>query len=207
MKEKLMQEAHPASGVIAIVRLRARHSLDEIVEALLLGGVRSVEITIETPGGLEAVSRWRDRGDASLGVGTVRTSQNARRAIEAGAGFLVTPTVIPPVLEVAAGARVPIVAGALSPTEIDMAWQQGASAVKVFPAAPLGGPAYIRAVQDPLPDVRLVPTGGVDADVARTYAAMGCAGVGVGSALVDERVAAVEDRAELRRRAEILTAA
>src|SRR5690606_14240404 len=202
-----MPEAASPSGVIAIVRLRREQAVDEIVEALHAGGVRAIEVTIDSPGALDAVRRWRERDQALVGVGTVRTADQARAAIDAGAQFLVTPTTMAPVLEVADRAGVPIAAGALTPTEIDTAWQHGATAVKVFPVDTVGGPAYVRAVRAPLPDVPLVPTGGVDADAAHTYAAMNCTGVGVGSALGDEGPVASGDWAELRRRAEALTTA
>ncbi|GAA4431923.1 bifunctional 4-hydroxy-2-oxoglutarate aldolase/2-dehydro-3-deoxy-phosphogluconate aldolase [Georgenia halophila] len=202
-----MPAASTPSGVIAIIRLREQRAVDEIFQALLDGGVRAVEVTADTPGAFEAVTRWRGKGSALVGVGTVRTPAMTRRAIDAGAEFLVTPTTMPEVLEIAGAAGVPVAAGALSPTEIDTAWHHGAAAVKVFPVDTVGGPAYIRAVQAPLSDVPLVPTGGVDASAARTYAGMGCVGVGVGSALVDERIVAAGDWSELQSRAAALAAA
>ncbi|MFC7405811.1 bifunctional 4-hydroxy-2-oxoglutarate aldolase/2-dehydro-3-deoxy-phosphogluconate aldolase [Georgenia alba] len=202
-----MPETGAPSGIIAIVRLRRERAVDEIARALVAGGVGAVEVTIDTPGALEAIGRWRDDGGALVGVGTVRTPDHARRAIDSGAQFLVTPTTVSGVLAVARDAGVPIVPGALSPTEIDAAWQQGAAAVKVFPADALGGPAYVKAVQAPLPDVPLVPTGGVNAENARAYAALGCVGVGVGSALVDEGTVAAAHWDVLTDRASALQAA
>lgn len=200
-----MPEEPALRGIIAIIRLRRAPAPDELIEALLAGGVRTVEVTLGTPGALETVGRWRAYQEAFVGTGTVRTPEQAEQAIEAGAQFLVTPTTRPAVLEAAAREHVPVIAGALTPTEVDTAWQHGATAVKVFPIEAVGGPAYLRALQAPLPEIPFVPTGGVDAEGARAYAAMGCLGVGVGSALVDERTVAAGEWAELRRRAEAFT--
>lgn len=95
----------------------------------------------------------------------------------------------------------------MTPTEIDTAWRQGAAAVKVFPVAAVGGPGYVRAVREPLDDVPLIPTGGVDAEATRAYARLGCVGVGVGSALVSEPIVAARDWSTLQQRAARFTAA
>ncbi len=191
----------PGTGFVAIVRLRRHEPPDELLEALAAGGVDSVEVTLPTPGSLDAVRRWVSRGGIDVGVGTVRTVAGARAAIEAGAQFLVTPTSVPEVLRTAADAQVPVVCGALTPTEIDAAWQLGATAIKVFPSGPVGGPAYLKAVAEPLDDVPMMPTGGVTVETAREYARMGCVGIGVGGALVAEGLVAEQDWAELTRRA------
>lgn len=180
-------------GVIAIVRLRDRSPADEILDCLLSSGIDRIEITIGTPDALRAVERWRERTSALIGVGSVRTVADVERATAAGAQFLVAPTTNISVLAAAREAGVPVVCGALTPTEIDTAWRNGAAAVKVFPVDCVGGPRYVRAISAPLPDVPLVPTGGVDVASTRAYAALGCAGVGVGSRLVDE--ASVAERA------------
>jgi 2-dehydro-3-deoxyphosphogluconate aldolase/(4S)-4-hydroxy-2-oxoglutarate aldolase len=177
-----------AVGVLAIVRLRRREPDDALLAALVDGGVRAVEVTLPTPGALAAVRRWAGEERVTVGVGTVRTPADAHAAADAGAAFLVTPTVRPDVLAAAAARGLPVLCGALTPTEIDLAWSCGAAGVKVFPAAQVGGPAYLRAVREPLDDVALLPTGGVDVAAARAYAADGCLGVGVGSALVAERL-------------------
>lgn len=114
----------------------------------------------------------------------MRTVTDADAAIAAGARFLVTPTTVPDVLGVARAAGVPVMCGALTPTEIDLAWRHGATAVKVFPVSAVGGAAYLRAVREPLDDVPLLPTGGVGLADLASYARMGCVGAGVGGALV-----------------------
>jgi 2-dehydro-3-deoxyphosphogluconate aldolase/(4S)-4-hydroxy-2-oxoglutarate aldolase len=179
--------------LIAIVRLPSppREVLVRVCQELVDAGLPAVEVTLTTPGALSAIEAM----PGVLGAGSVRTPSQARQAQEAGAAFLVTPTVSPAVL---AAATIPVVCGALTPTEIDLAWLSGASFVKVFPSP---GPGYIRDVLAPMPDVPLIPTGGVTLTSVEAYAAAGAVGVGVGSALV------IEDLAELRRRARAFVAA
>ena len=188
-------------GVVAIVRLRDHEPVDELLTALLDGGVRTVEVTLPTPGALAAVRRWTGDDRVVAGVGTIRTQQDALTAAGAGAAFLVTPTTVPEVLAAAARHAVPVVSGALTPTEIDRAWQSGAAAVKVFPVSAVGGASYVRAVREPLDDVLLLPTGGVDDTTAGEFARAGCVGIGAGSALVAERLVAAGDWVALRDRA------
>ncbi|WP_283901467.1 bifunctional 4-hydroxy-2-oxoglutarate aldolase/2-dehydro-3-deoxy-phosphogluconate aldolase [Streptomyces pakalii] len=204
----MRHDLHPTpTGIVAIVRLSSPPP-DEILTALLEGGTPALEVTLTTPGAEETIAHWRERGSSALiGAGTVRTPDDARRAVRAGAQFLVTPTTSPTVLRVSAQAGVPVLCGALTPTEIDTAWQHGAAAVKVFPIDALGGPAYVKALRAPLHDVPLVPTGGIDASAARTYAALGCHAVGVGSSLVSDALAENRDWDALRTRAADLTAA
>ncbi|WP_062217617.1 bifunctional 4-hydroxy-2-oxoglutarate aldolase/2-dehydro-3-deoxy-phosphogluconate aldolase [Streptomyces sp. NBRC 109706] len=195
------------TGVVAIVRLNTAPP-DEIRTALVDAGVPALEVTLTTPGAEAAIARWRESGGAaSVGAGTVRTPDEARRAVRCGAQFLVTPTTSPAVLDLAGEAGVPVLCGAMTPTEIDTAWRLGAAAVKVFPVDALGGAAYVRAVRAPLGDVPLVPTGGVDARATRAYAALGCRAVGVGGHLVSDRLTATGDFEGLRTRAAELTAA
>lgn len=188
-------------GVLAIIRLRGHEPDDDLLEALVDGGVRAVEVTLPTPGSLEAVRRWTGDGRVVVGVGTVRTEQDAVQAADAGAAFIVTPTTSTEVLAVAADRSVPLVSGALTPTEIDLAWRHGAAAVKVFPIATVGGTAYLKAVREPLDDVLLLPTGGVDPAATEELARMGCIGVGAGGGLVAEQLVADRDWATLTGRA------
>ncbi len=178
------------AGVIAIVRLRSTEPADEALEHLLAGGITSVEVTLPSPGSLAAVRRWRSRPDVRVGVGTVLCARDAEAAIEAGAQFLVTPTTNLPVLSTATAAGTPVACGALTPTEILLAWESGAWTVKVFPIDAMGGARYIRNLKGPLPDIPLVPTGGVSVATTTEYAEVGCVGVGIGTALVDETTVA-----------------
>ena len=188
-------------GVLAIIRLRDHEPDDELLDALVEGGIRAVEVTLPTPGSLDAVRRWLRDDRVVVGVGTVRTEQDAVLAAEAGAQFIVTPTTVLDVLRVGAERSVPVVPGALSATEIDLAWHSGAAAVKVFPISAVGGPAYLRAVREPLDDVLVLPTGGVDAAAAEQYARAGCVGVGAGARLVAEELVAGRNWAALTNRA------
>lgn len=196
------------AGIVAIIRLRGTSAPDELLDALAGGGIRYAEVTVPTPDSLATIERWRSAGTGvTIGAGTVRTEEDARKAIAAGAEFLVTPYVATGPLLVAAEAGVPVLCGALSPTEVATAYDAGAAVVKVFPVGPAGGASYIRALQDPLPDIPLLPTGGVDIGSTRTYAELGCAGVGVGSQLVSEELVSAGRWADLRARAVAFSAA
>ncbi|AZQ77243.1 bifunctional 4-hydroxy-2-oxoglutarate aldolase/2-dehydro-3-deoxy-phosphogluconate aldolase [Flaviflexus ciconiae] len=173
--------------IIAIIRLRDIAPPDELMEAMAEGGVDQIEVTLPTPGSLDLIRRWSGSELITVGAGTVRDHAGAEAARDAGARFFVTPTIDHDVLDVAEQASIVAYPGALSPTEIETAYRHPAVAgVKVFPVGTVGGPSYIKAVKDPMPDVPLVPTGGVGVAEAEAYAALGCLGVGVGSSLVSE---------------------
>ncbi|MGC0271686.1 bifunctional 4-hydroxy-2-oxoglutarate aldolase/2-dehydro-3-deoxy-phosphogluconate aldolase [Pseudactinotalea sp. Z1739] len=189
-------------GVVAIIRLRRRSPPLEVLEALTAGGITRLEVTLPTPDARATITEWRDRTEAQVGAGTVRSADQAVQAISAGAQFLVTPTIDSGVLGAAAPAGRPVYCGASTPTEIELAHRHPAvAAVKVFPAGPLGGVDYIKAIAEPLDDIPLLPTGGVGAAEATTYAAMGCVGVGVGGHLVNDDLVADQAWAEIRDRA------
>ncbi len=196
------------SGVVAIVRLDAAAPLREVGRALAEGGIDVLEFTMTTPGALAAVEQGvADLGDrVVLGVGTVLDPETAALAIRAGAAFVVTPTLNPDVITLCRRYGVPVIPGAMTPTEILAAWQAGADVVKVFPAATLG-PDFLRQVRAPLPQVKLMPTGGISAQNAGDYLRAGAVAVGVGGRLVD-RTAVAEGRFDLlTARAEELVAA
>lgn len=173
--------------LIAIVRLSSptQEGLVRVCRELVDAGLPAVEVTLTTPFALEAIAAL----DGAVGAGSVRTTEDARRAQEAGAAFLVTPIARTEVLR---AATVPVVCGALTPTEIDAAWAAGAAFVKVFPSP---GPGYIRDVLAPMPEVPLIPTGGVRLESIVDYAAAGAVGVGVGSALVTDDIVQLRKRA------------
>jgi 2-dehydro-3-deoxyphosphogluconate aldolase / (4S)-4-hydroxy-2-oxoglutarate aldolase len=206
-RENMPESRMLNTGVLAIVRLRRHQPDDALFDALAAGGVDSIEVTLPTPGSLDAVRRWVGRAAPAVGVGTVRTAQDAAAALDAGAQFVVTPTTVSEVLDVCASRPAPVVCGALTPTEVDAAWRYGATAVKVFPAETVGGPAYLRSLREPLDDVPLLPTGGVDVASTREYALVGCVGVGVGGALVAESLVADQAWSELETRARRFVAA
>jgi 2-dehydro-3-deoxyphosphogluconate aldolase/(4S)-4-hydroxy-2-oxoglutarate aldolase len=180
-----MTSTMESPGIIAIVRLKHIEPAEHILEALIEGGIRYIEVTLPTPGSLQAIKKWQATDAAIVGAGTVRTVDDVARAADAGAQFLVTPTTSMPVLEAAQRVGLPVVCGALTPSEIDLA-ASAAALVKIFPIAAVGGLVYLKAVAAPLDGIGFVPTGGVDVASAQSYAAFGCAGAGIGSALVDE---------------------
>jgi 2-dehydro-3-deoxyphosphogluconate aldolase / (4S)-4-hydroxy-2-oxoglutarate aldolase len=182
--------------VVAILRRLPPSLVDPTVEALLAGGFTIVELTVDSEDAFGSIARWRESGRALVGAGTVRAPDEVEPAVEAGAQFLVGPTYDEGVVERALELGVPCVPGCFSPTEIDRAWQQGASFVKLFPGAVVG-PAYVRAVLAPLKDVQIVVTGGVDEASARPFLEAGAVAVGVSTANLGpaEDLAAIEGAA------------
>lgn len=180
-----MRELLAEHRVVAIIRSTVAPT-DELLDALVLGGLRLIEVTLGTPCALETVRAWTDRvgRDTRVGVGTVISESDARRAIDAGADFLVTPNLDDAVLRCATDSAVPVICGAMTPSEIVRAWDLGAAAVKVFPASSIGGPSYVREITAPLSAIPLVAVGGVTIDDAVSYLTAGCTAVGVGSSLV-----------------------
>jgi len=177
-----------AVPVVAILRAADAARFLEVGRVLYEGGVRAIEVTLTSRGALEAFGRLNGElpEDAVLGVGTVRSVGDAELAVEAGATYLVAPDFRPEVVAWAVGNGIPVVPGALTPTEVAAAWAAGATAVKVFPVSAMGGPAYVRAVRAPLPEVPLVPTGGVGIDDIGAYLAAGAVAVGIGSPLLGD---------------------
>ena len=188
-------------GLIAIVRGRSAEHLDAVLDTLAEAGFRSLEVTLNTPGALDALRRAGGRLGTGvvLGAGTVRGAADALDAIEAGARYLVSPHTDPVVGEVARQAGVAWLPGALTPTEIVAAWSAGATAVKLFPAR-IGGPRYLRDLREPLDDIPIVPTGGITAESIVDWFAAGAAAVGAGGPLMGDALA-TGDLAGLRVRA------
>ncbi|MBC7098406.1 bifunctional 4-hydroxy-2-oxoglutarate aldolase/2-dehydro-3-deoxy-phosphogluconate aldolase [Candidatus Bipolaricaulota bacterium] len=195
------------SGAIGIIRVSTAQDLIRIAKALYDGGLFCLEITMTTPGALRAIEEAREElPDVLMGAGTVLDGPTARQAILAGAQFLVTPTVALDVIEVAHRYGVPVIPGAMTPTEILTCWEAGADMVKVFPAEVLG-PSFIKAVHGPLPQIPLVPTGGITADNAGEFIRAGAAVVCAGSWLVDRTAVAGGGVEVLREKARRLVAA
>jgi len=188
----LLKEA----ATLGIIRVNQVEDLVRIAQALQEGGLDCIEITMTTPGALRAIEEASGKLTSVLmGAGTVLDATTARQAILAGAEFLVTPTVELDVIEMAHRYGVVVIAGAMTPTEILTAWEAGADMVKVFPASILG-PQYLKAVHGPLPQIPLVPTGGVTAKTAGEFISAGAALVCAGSWLVDKQAVA-EGRYEI----------
>ena len=195
--------------VLAVVRAPSVPDPAGLCEALAEGGIRAVEFTFTTPGVAEILARAAAvrRPGTHLGAGTVLTAEQAEAAIDAGAEFLVTPALRPEVAKAAARADIPVLMGALTPTEVLTAMDLGAAAVKIFPAA-AHSPKYIKDLRGPFPDVRLVPSGGVNAGNARAFLDHGAFAVCCGTDVVPpDLVAAGGNEHEIRGRAAAFMAA
>ncbi|MBN2447118.1 MAG: bifunctional 4-hydroxy-2-oxoglutarate aldolase/2-dehydro-3-deoxy-phosphogluconate aldolase [Phycisphaerae bacterium] len=188
-----------STGLVAIIRAPGSEQLIDAVNALRDGGVTCIEVTMTTPNALDVIRAARGAvGDAAvIGVGSVLDAATARAAMLAGAQFVVAPTTDLPTIEICRRYSVPVMPGALSPTEILRAFQAGADMVKVFPTSTLG-PQYLKDLRGPLPQVKLVPTGGVNLDTAGDFIRAGAAALGVGSALVNKQVLRDGDFAKLK---------
>lgn len=196
------------AGVVAIVRLDSAGQLGEVARAIKAGGADVIEFTMTTPGALEIIAAASSEfGDqVLLGAGTVLDAETARAAILAGARFIVSPTLNGATVDLCHRYSAVAVPGAFTPTEILTAWEWGADLVKVFPAG-VGGPGYIKDVLAPLPQVRLVPTGGVSVENAADFIKAGAAAVAVGSSLVNKDLVAAGDFKTLTEKARGLVAA
>lgn len=189
-----------ATRLLAILRGSDSASTIDAGLALIDEGVRYLEVSLNTTDALRVIERIAQaaEGRARIGAGTVLTASDALRVRDAGATFVVTPAVTEGV-DAAVDAGLPVIAGALTPTECVSALARGAIAVKLFPAS-VGGPGYLSALRDPLPHVPFIPVGGVDAQAAADYLARGAIAVGVGSPLLGDSVHAGGDLAALRER-------
>lgn len=180
-------------GVIAILRGIDPDSALDVASAIVDGGVTALEVTADTDGVTESIDRLSGRFDGvSVGAGTVLDPETARAVQLAGAEFIVTPTVNRDVIEVGNRYGTPVASGAYTPTEALRAYEAGAEFVKIFPAK-TGGPEHIAAIGGPLPQIPLVPTGGIDSANANAYVEAGAVAVGVGSAIVDDAAIAKND--------------
>jgi len=200
-KRKAMQIIEE-SGVIAIMRAQSSDQLLQAADAIQVGGVQAIEVTMTTPGALQVIAEARKRYGAELlfGAGTVLDPETGRAAILAGAQFVVAPTLNLGLIELCRRYSIPVMPGAYTPTEALTAWEAGADIVKIFPAE-VGGPAYLKAMRAPLPQLKLCPVGGVDLDTAAEFIKSGAACLGVGSALINQKLLDSGDFAELTRRA------
>ncbi len=188
--------------IVAIVRLDDLSTAQPIVAALIEGGIRIIEFTLTNPDAATTIAKMRQfAGDsAAIGAGSVITAAQVQAVADAGAQFVVSPVSKAAVIHACAALDLPAMPGAFTPTEIQQAWEWGASAVKVFPANHLGR-GYIKDLLAPLPHLRLMPTGGMRVDNIRGFLDDGAFAVGVGSALINHEAVAGRDWDKLRRRA------
>jgi len=187
------------SGIVAVVRSPNSRQLVELVGALADGGVTVTEITFSVPNALDVIREVKEAlGDrVLLGAGTVLDAETGRAALLAGAEYLVSPTLNLDVIRLCRRYDKIVMPGTFTPTEILTAWEAGADIVKVFPAEVVG-PSFFKALRGPLPQVRLMPTGGVDLTTAAAFIQAGACCLGVGSQLVEPRAIAARDLARLR---------
>ncbi len=174
-------------GIVPVVRATSAAEAFEAVEAIRAGGIPILEITLTVPGAVQIIAELSRRiGDAALiGAGTVLDAEAARGCIDAGARFIVSPSLDIPTIDLCRRLDVPVFAGALTPTEIVTAWKAGANAVKIFPANAVGGATYLKSIKAPLPQIQLLPTGGVSLSNAADFIQAGAFALGVGADLVD----------------------
>ena len=194
-----------ACGIVAIIRANSSNELIEAAAAIQTGGVDVIEITMTTPDALQVIGDVAARlGDAVLiGVGSVLDAETARAAMLAGAEFVVSPVTKPDVIEICNRYGKVVIPGAFTPTEILSAWETGADYVKVFPSSGVGS-SYIKDIKAPLPQIPLIPTGGINADNAAEFIKAGAAALGIGSALVSSDLIESGDFAMLTERAKKL---
>jgi 2-dehydro-3-deoxyphosphogluconate aldolase/(4S)-4-hydroxy-2-oxoglutarate aldolase len=174
-------------GLVPVVRATSADEATAAVEAIRAGGVPILEITLTVPGAVEIIAALVKRlGDAVVvGAGTVLDAASARECMDAGAAFVVSPGLDVATIETCRLRDVPVFPGALTPTEVITAWKAGATAVKIFPAGAVGGASYIKSLKAPLPQVEMLPTGGVSLTTAGDFIRAGAMALGVGADLVD----------------------
>ena len=174
-------------GLVPVVRAASAEEAMAVVEAIRAGGVTIIEITLTVPGAVGVISEVAGHyhNEVIVGAGTVLDAETARACILAGAQFIVSPSFNPGTIEMCRRYAIAVCPGALTPTEIVAAWQAGADIVKVFPCGAVGGAKYLRAVKGPLPQIDLIPTGGVSLATAAEFIRAGAFALGVGTDLVD----------------------
>ena len=191
------------AGLIAVVRARSPQQVMPLAAALLEGGIRAIEITFTTPDAPQAIAAVvKALGDAAvIGAGTVLNLDQCHQALDVGAQFVVSPIMRPSLLEPCHRAGCPVMLGAYSPTEAQLAHEAGSDLIKIFPADGLG-PNYIKALKAPLPHLPIVPTGGVNLDTMEAFLRAGCHALGVGSSLINQAILQQSDWSALRERAQ-----
>lgn len=200
-------EAISGHGAVAVVRTPDAGALDWIADTLIEAGVPCLEITLTVPGAINEIARLTKRlgTDHLVGAGSVLTAQDAERAIDAGAAYIVSPATVDAVITTAASRGVPVMPGCFTPTEALRAHNAGADIIKVFPADVVGMP-FFKAVLAPMPHLKLMPTGGVTPENAGDWIRAGAVAVGVGSALLGKQIIEDRDTEALQQRARTLTA-
>jgi 2-dehydro-3-deoxyphosphogluconate aldolase/(4S)-4-hydroxy-2-oxoglutarate aldolase len=202
-KDKVLSHIR-ALGLVPVIRATSADEAMRAIDAIKAGGVDVLEVTMTVPGAVRLIEEIAGRfgDDVLLGAGTVLDPETARACILAGARFVVSPALNLDTIALCRRYSVPIIPGALTPTEVVTAWQAGADMVKVFPCGAMGGASYLKALKAPLPQIELIPTGGVSLKTAADFLSAGAAALGVGADLVDlkalkdGRASEITDRAK-----------
>ena len=174
-------------GVLPVIRASSNEEALSIIDAIVAGSIDTIEVTMTVPNAVELIRKLSKREDLLIGAGSVLDPEQARDCISAGAKFIVSPTTNFDTIEYCNDKEIVVMPGALTPTEILNASEAGADIVKVFPADSMGGAKYLRSLKAPMPDLKLIPTGGVDQSTAADFITAGAEAVGVGADLVDLR--------------------
>lgn len=185
-------------GLVPVLRAESEEQAMALAGAIADGGVTCLEVTMTVPGAVRVIARLaKERPEILLGAGTVLDAATAQACITAGAQFVVSPAFDRATVELCNKADIAVLPGALTPTEILAAWDAGADVVKVFPASAMGGAKYLKSVKAPLPQIELIPTGGVSLATAREFLEAGAFALGVGADLVDTKAIAAGDGAKI----------
>ena len=190
------------TGVIAIMRAQSSDQLIAAADAIKKGGIKAIEVTMTTPSALSVIAEAKERygSDVVFGAGSVLDPETGRAAILAKADFVVSPTLNLELITLCNRYAIPVAPGCYSPTEVLTGWEAGADLIKLFPAS-VGGPGLVKAILAPLPQVRIIPVGGVNLDTAADFIRNGAAALGVGNSLVNQKLLDAGDMDELTRRA------
>jgi 2-dehydro-3-deoxyphosphogluconate aldolase/(4S)-4-hydroxy-2-oxoglutarate aldolase len=189
-KEQIVEKLREI-GLVPVLRAESEEQALGIASAIADGGVTVLEITMTVPGAIRVMSRLtKERPDILIGAGTVLDAETARMCMLEGAQFVVSPALNLQTIEMCHRYSIPVLPGALTPTEVVTAWQAGADVIKVFPASALGGAKYLKSLKAPLPQVEMIPTGGVSLATAKEFLEAGSFALGVGADLVDTKAMA-----------------
>jgi 2-dehydro-3-deoxyphosphogluconate aldolase / (4S)-4-hydroxy-2-oxoglutarate aldolase len=185
-REHVLNRIHKV-GIVPVLRASSAQAAIAAAAAIEVGGVSVLEVTMTVPGAIEVIQAAvkNSQGRVLVGAGTVLDPETARTCILAGAQFIVSPSLNVKTIELCRRYSVPMIPGALTPTEIVMAWEAGADVVKIFPCSAVGGAKYLTALKGPLPQIEMIPTGGVSLSNAAEFLASGAFALGVGGDLVD----------------------
>lgn len=207
-KIAVLQRIHE-TGLIPVVRAESSDLAMRAVSALKAGGLDVLEVTMTVPGAIEAIrALTQEYGDAALiGAGTVLDQETADRCIQAGAQFIVSPALNEDTIAFCRANDVAVFPGALTPTEVVRAWNAGADAVKIFPASAVGGASYLKSLKAPLPQIEMIPTGGVSLATAADFIAAGAFALGVGADLVDVKAIRADETEKVTQAARAYIAA